>query len=114
MIEIDGTFYLYATTDGMGHGLSTSGLPVVWKSKDFKSWSFSGSLFADNFDAKYWAPSAGREGGEVVSLSHAQQPHHRAGGQRAGRSVPFARRQGHQSEDGLEAVPDQRRASDRC
>jgi hypothetical protein len=57
ILEVDGTFYLYATTDGMGRGLDTSGLPVVWKSKDFKNWSFTGSIFADNFDAKYWAPS---------------------------------------------------------
>lgn len=56
--EFDGTFYLYATTDGMGQGLATSGLPVVWKSKDFLNWSFSGSIFPANFDAKYWAPSA--------------------------------------------------------
>lgn len=55
--EFDGTFYLYATTDGAGRGLATSGLPVVWKSKDFLNWSFSGSIFPDNFDAKYWAPS---------------------------------------------------------
>jgi hypothetical protein len=57
IIEIDGIFYCYATTDGMGQGLSTSGLPVVWKSKDFLNWSFSGSLFAPGYDAKYWAPS---------------------------------------------------------
>lgn len=56
--EFDGTFYLYATTDGDGHGLQTSGLPVVWKSKDFLNWSFSGSIFPANFDAKYWAPNA--------------------------------------------------------
>lgn len=56
--EFDGTFYLYATTDGAGAGLATSGLPVVWKSKDFLNWSFSGSIFPTNFDAKYWAPSA--------------------------------------------------------
>lgn len=55
--EFDGTFYLYATTDGAGAGLATSGLPVVWKSKDFLNWSFHGSIFPDNFDAKYWAPS---------------------------------------------------------
>lgn len=58
IVEFDGTFYCYATTDGDGHGLATSGLPVVWKSKDFLNWHFSGSIFADNFDAKYWAPSA--------------------------------------------------------
>jgi len=56
--EFDRTFYCYATTDGAGAGLATSGLPVVWKSKDFLNWSFSGSIFPANFDAKYWAPSA--------------------------------------------------------
>lgn len=56
--EFAGTFYLYATTDGMGQGLATSGLPVVWKSRDFLNWSFAGSIFPANFDAKYWAPSA--------------------------------------------------------
>jgi hypothetical protein len=55
--EFNGTFYIYGTTD-IGAGLATSGLPVVWKSKDFVNWSFSGSIFPDNFDAKYWAPSA--------------------------------------------------------
>ncbi len=57
IIEIEGVFYCYATTDGMGRGLATSGLPVVWKSRDFVNWSFSGSLFSSEFDAKYWAPS---------------------------------------------------------
>jgi hypothetical protein len=57
IVEYDGTFYCYATTDGMGRGLSTSGLPVVWKSRDFLNWSFAGSIFPPNFDAKYWAPS---------------------------------------------------------
>jgi hypothetical protein len=58
IVEENGTFYCYATTDGMGQGLATSGLPVVWKSKDFLNWSFAGSVFPPNFDAKYWAPSA--------------------------------------------------------
>lgn len=58
VVEFYGTFYCYATTDGWGRGLETSGTPVVWKSRDFLSWSFSGSLFPSNFDAKYWAPSA--------------------------------------------------------
>lgn len=58
VVEYDGVFYLYATTDGMGHGLATAGLPVVWKSKDFLHWHFDGSLFDPDFDAKYWAPSA--------------------------------------------------------
>ncbi len=56
--EIDGTFYCYATTDGAGAGLATSGTPVVWKSKDFLNWSFQGSSFPTDFDAKYWAPSS--------------------------------------------------------
>lgn len=55
--EVDGTFYLYATTDGWGQGLSTSGTPVVWTSKDFLNWSFEGSSFPSDFDLKYWAPS---------------------------------------------------------
>jgi hypothetical protein len=58
IVEFDGTFYCYSTTDGYGAGLATSGLPVVWKSKDFLNWSFNGSIFPDNFDAKYWAPSS--------------------------------------------------------
>lgn len=58
IVEFDGTFYCYATTDGWGRGLDTSGTPVVWKSRDFLNWSSSGSLFPPNFDAKYWAPSA--------------------------------------------------------
>lgn len=57
IVEIDGTFYCYATTDGMGQGLATAGLPVVWKSKDFLNWSFTGSIFSAGYDAKYWAPS---------------------------------------------------------
>ena len=36
--EINGVFYCYATTDGYGQGLKTSGPPVVWKSKDFVHW----------------------------------------------------------------------------
>ena len=55
--EIDGIFYLYATTDGWGKNLATAGTPVVWTSKDFLNWSFEGSSFPPDFDAKYWAPS---------------------------------------------------------
>jgi len=55
--EIDGTFYLNATTDGAGGGLATSGLPVTWKSEDLLNWRFSGSIFPSDFNAKYWAPS---------------------------------------------------------
>ena len=58
IIEEDGVFYCYATTDGWGKHLSTSGTPVVWKSRDFVNWSFEGSIYPDNFDSKYWAPSA--------------------------------------------------------
>lgn len=55
--EINGTFYCYATTDGYGKGLETSGPPVVWKSKDFVHWSFEGTYFPSAFAEKYWAPS---------------------------------------------------------
>jgi hypothetical protein len=58
IVEINGTFYCYATTDGWGQGLATSGTPVVWKSKDFLNWSFERSIFPPDFDLKYWAPSA--------------------------------------------------------
>ena len=55
--EIDGTFYCYATTDGYGRGLDTSGPPVVWISKDFVNWSFDGTYFPQAYNEKYWAPS---------------------------------------------------------
>jgi beta-xylosidase len=55
--EIDGMFYCYATTDGYGRGLETSGPPVVWKSKDFLNWSFDGIYFPSAANEKYWAPS---------------------------------------------------------
>lgn len=58
IVDINGMFYCYATTDGWGQHLSTSGTPVVWTSRDFVNWSFEGSIFPDNFDAKYWAPGA--------------------------------------------------------
>ncbi|MDF3058669.1 MAG: endo,4-beta-xylanase [Rariglobus sp.] len=58
IVDIDGVFYCYATTDGWGRHLDTSGTPVVWKSRDFVNWSFEGSIFPDNFNAKYWAPGA--------------------------------------------------------
>ena len=57
-IELIGdTFYCYATTDGYGRGLETSGPPVVWKSKDFLHWSFEGTYFPSAEQEKYWAPS---------------------------------------------------------
>ena len=57
IVDIDGTFYCYATTDGYGRGLETSGPPVVWKSKDFVHWSFNGIYFPSAAKEKYWAPS---------------------------------------------------------
>jgi hypothetical protein len=57
IVDLDGTFYCYATTDGWGGGLASSGTPVVWQSKDFVNWSFEGSSFPSDFEAKYWAPS---------------------------------------------------------
>lgn len=57
-IELIGdTFYCYATTDGYGRGLETSGPPVVWKSKDFVHWSFNDTYFPSAENEKYWAPS---------------------------------------------------------
>ena len=55
--ETVGTFYCYATTDGYGRGLDTSGPPVVWTSKDFVNWSFDGTYFPQAYNEKYWAPS---------------------------------------------------------
>jgi beta-xylosidase len=54
---IGDTFYCYATTDGYGRGLETSGPPVVWKSKDFVHWCFNGTYFPSAALQKYWAPS---------------------------------------------------------
>lgn len=58
IVQFDGTFYCYATTDGWGRRLASSGPPVVWTSKDFRHWEFHGSCFPADFDLKYWAPSA--------------------------------------------------------
>ena len=55
--KIGDTFYCYATTDGYGRGLDTSGPPVVWQSKDFMHWSFEGTYFPSAEQEKYWAPS---------------------------------------------------------
>jgi beta-xylosidase len=57
IVKFDGTYYCFATTDGYGKGLSTSGPPVVWKSKDFVNWSFSGIAFPSANGQVYWAPS---------------------------------------------------------
>lgn len=54
---IGDTFYCYATTDGYDQGLKTSGPPVVWKSKDFVNWHFTGTCFPSAVKQKYWAPS---------------------------------------------------------
>ncbi|SHM49948.1 F5/8 type C domain-containing protein [Chitinophaga jiangningensis] len=54
---INGEFYCYATTDGYGQGLKTSGPPVVWKSKDFVHWHFANTYFPSASRQKYWAPS---------------------------------------------------------
>lgn len=54
---IGDTFYCYATTDGYGRGLETSGPPTLWKSKDFVHWSFDGTYFPQCDYEKYWAPS---------------------------------------------------------
>ncbi|MBQ9364120.1 MAG: family 43 glycosylhydrolase [Bacteroidaceae bacterium] len=54
---IDSTFYCYATTDGYGRGLETSGPPVVWKSNDFVHWHFEDTYFPSADGQKYWAPS---------------------------------------------------------
>ena len=59
---IGDTFYCYATTDGYGRGLETSGPPVVWKSKDFVHWSFEGTYFPSASTEKYWAPSKAVQG----------------------------------------------------
>jgi len=57
IVEINGVFYCYATTDGYEHGLQTSGPPVVWKSNDFVNWSFKGIFFPSAAQQLYWAPS---------------------------------------------------------
>ncbi|NWJ53378.1 MAG: family 43 glycosylhydrolase [Bacteroidetes bacterium] len=57
ILEINGVFYCYATTDGYEHGLQTSGPPVVWKSNDFVNWSFKGIFFPSADQQLYWAPS---------------------------------------------------------
>lgn len=59
VVNFDGTYYLYATTD-VDQELRVSGIPVVWKSDDLLNWSFEGSLMPDLDwtvpSRKYWAP----------------------------------------------------------
>ena len=57
IILVEDTFYCYATTDGYGRHLDTSGPPTVWKSTDFVHWSFEGCYFPSAAEQKYWAPS---------------------------------------------------------
>src|SRR5688572_14163039 len=57
IVNINGIYYCYATTDGYGAGLARSGPPVVWKSADFVNWSFEGISFPAAANQKYWAPS---------------------------------------------------------
>jgi hypothetical protein len=47
------TYYIYATTDGFGW---ETGRWVVWKSKDFVHWNFSGESFPEITGKKNWAP----------------------------------------------------------
>ena len=56
IVELDGTFYCFATTDAEDRRV---GRPTVWQSKDFANWSFKGSIFPDDvkYDFEYWAPS---------------------------------------------------------
>ena len=56
--HFNGRYYSYGTTDGAGQGLSTSGVPVVWTSDDFRSWTLHGPIVDPDFDAKWWAPSS--------------------------------------------------------
>lgn len=47
------TYYLYTTTDGFGW---ETGRWVVWKSRDFVHWSFSGESFPEITGQSNWAP----------------------------------------------------------
>jgi hypothetical protein len=57
IVKFGKTYYCYATTDGYGQGLATSGPPVVWTSRDFVHWSFNGLSFPAARGQLYWAPS---------------------------------------------------------
>ena len=57
IVSFNGRYYCYGTTDGAGKGLVTSGVPVVWTSDDFTSWTLHGPIVDPDFDAKWWAPS---------------------------------------------------------
>jgi len=55
--HFNGRYYCHGTTDGAGKGLSSSGMPVVWTSDDFTTWTLHGPIVDTDFDAKWWAPS---------------------------------------------------------
>lgn len=57
IVNINGMYYCYGTTDGYGNGLARSGPPVAWKSADFVNWNFEGILLPSAVGHKYWAPS---------------------------------------------------------
>lgn len=69
---IGDTFYCYATTDGYGRGLDTSGPAVVWKSKDFVHWSFDGGILPQMESEKFWAPSKAIYAPHIISPSGKQ------------------------------------------
>ncbi len=60
IVRFGDTYYLYATSDigDSKSDLSTSGNPVVWKSRDFVNWSFEGVILPgiDWSKYRYWAP----------------------------------------------------------
>jgi beta-xylosidase len=57
IVKFGKTYYCYATTDGYGKGLASSGPPVVWMSDDFVNWHFQGLFFPSANGQLYWAPS---------------------------------------------------------
>ncbi|MDR6562433.1 MULTISPECIES: family 43 glycosylhydrolase [unclassified Arcicella] len=57
IVQFGDTFYCYATTDGYNKGLATAGPPVLWSSKDLKTWSFKGFYFPAAEKQLFWAPS---------------------------------------------------------
>ncbi len=83
IVEFNGVFYCYATTDGEGKHLSTSGLPVVWKSTDFLNWHFEGSIFPPGFTR-----SIGRRAARSFATALLPLPHARREAHRGDREVP--------------------------
>lgn len=68
IMERDGTFYCYATTDGYGSTPAGYGPGVVWTSPDFVNWSFHGLLMPDDQKDKYVAPSTPVQAGSQIYL----------------------------------------------